>query len=71
MPFLSEFKRIFANKIHSMPVPDISPIENQIKTRKLAPVYLLWGEEDYFIDRLTDEGYLHSPYGEWSCPVPL
>ena len=33
-----------------MPVPDISPIENQIKTRKLAPVYLLWGEEDYFID---------------------
>ena len=37
-----------------MPVPDISPIENQIKTKKLAPVYLLWGEEDYFIDRLAD-----------------
>ena len=37
-----------------MPVPDISPIENQIKTKKLAPVYLLWDEEDYFIDRLAD-----------------
>ena len=37
-----------------MPIPDITPIANQIKTGKLSPVYLLWGEEDYFIDQLTD-----------------
>ena len=37
-----------------MPIPDITPIENQVKSGKLAPVYLLWGEEDYFIDKLTE-----------------
>lgn len=34
----------------SLPSKDI---EKQIKDKQLAPVYLLWGEEDFFIDRLT------------------
>lgn len=36
-----------------MPAQTFAQISQQIKSAKLAPVYLLWGEEDYYIDKLT------------------
>ncbi len=35
-------------------VADYERIANQIKSRKFAPIYLLMGEESYFIDRLSE-----------------
>ena len=32
----------------------ISEIKNDIKLKKLSPVYLLMGEEEYFIDNITN-----------------
>ncbi len=36
-----------------MPAQTYNQIIQQIQSRKLAPVYLLWGEEDYYIDKLA------------------
>lgn len=35
-----------------MPTLKYADLENQIRSKKTAPVYLLWGEEDFYIDRL-------------------
>lgn len=35
-----------------MPTLKYTDIEKQIRSGKPAPVYLLWGEEDYYIDRI-------------------
>ncbi|MEG1498961.1 MAG: DNA polymerase III subunit delta [Bacteroidales bacterium] len=37
-----------------MPSLKYEQILQQIKEKKFKPVYLLWGEEDYYIDLLTD-----------------
>lgn len=37
-----------------MPSLKFDQIAQQIQEQKLSPVYLLWGEEDYYIDRLTE-----------------
>ena len=33
---------------------NISEIKNDIKLKKLSPVYLLMGEEEFFIDKITN-----------------
>ena len=35
-------------------VADYAALSAQIQKRNFAPIYLLMGEESYFIDRLTD-----------------
>lgn len=37
-----------------MPSLKYEQVVEQIRSRKFAPVYLLWGEEDYFIDRIVE-----------------
>ena len=32
----------------------ISEIKNDIKLKKFSPVYLLMGEEEFFIDQITE-----------------
>ena len=50
---MSKFTKIYSMAATSS--PSFAQIHSDIKSRKMAPVYIIHGEESFYTDRLVEE----------------